>query len=147
GLLMSTTSPDPDGAGALTRPVVKNRYDELAMGDASNPGQPLLGLAASYYANQNLAGKPAGRETDAAVDFSWGASGSMNPLPYGLSPNNVSIRWTGLLNLAQSGHYSFLTQASDGTRLFIDGNLVIDSWSTHAGVQEARSETYQIPSG
>ena len=53
-LLLTTTGPDPDGAGSLARPVTQYRYDESAYGGAS-AGPALQGLAGSYFANANPA--------------------------------------------------------------------------------------------
>jgi YD repeat-containing protein len=124
-VLLSTTGPDPDGAGPLSRPVTSNRYDETQIGTASTPGAALEGLQASYYDNINLAGRAKVRQTDPNVDFNWGANGPA-ALP-GVS-DNFSVRWTGNLIVPTDGHYVFTTSTDDGTRLTIDKTQVIDNW-------------------
>jgi hypothetical protein len=44
--------------------------------------------------------------------------------------DTFSIRWTGKLDPEHSETYSFRTNTDDGVRLWIDGDLIIDDWST-----------------
>lgn len=123
-VLVSVTGPDPDGTGPLARPVSSNRYDEKAIGTSSTPGAALEGLQASYYDNPNLAGRPAARQTDTAVDFTWGSGG-----PSALTvTDNFSVRWTGNLIVGSAGAYTFSTVSDEGARLTIDGVQLINNW-------------------
>jgi hypothetical protein len=45
---------------------------------------------------------------------------------------NYSLRWTGQIIPEFSEPYTFYTLADDGVRLWIDGELLIDDWKTHA---------------
>ncbi len=131
--LISTTGPDPDVGGPLGRPTMTYRYDETAIGTAGSAGPALGGLQASYYDNINLAGRPKKRQNDATVDFNWGTGGPA-ALPGGT--DNFSIRWTGNLNITNTGTYTFSTVADDGTRLTVEGNnaipiYAIDDWNVH----------------
>ena len=127
-VLVSVTGPD-SGSG---RPVTRHRYDEIDIGDSSAAGAPLEGLAAAYYDNPNLAGQPSARETDPTITFYWG-DGSIQPLPYGIVRENMSVRWTGNLVLDREGDYSFAPYTSGRARLFIDGSLVVDMWGSESG--------------
>ncbi len=40
--------------------------------------------------------------------------------------------WEGLLTVAEAGSYDFALESDDGSRLFIDGYLVVDNSNTHA---------------
>lgn len=75
-----------------------------------------------YYTNANLAGAPAVRD-DVAVDFNWGLSA---PLP-GLPADNFSARWTRSLPF-DAGLYRFHLLVDDGARLWLDDQLLLDSW-------------------
>jgi autotransporter-associated beta strand protein len=44
---------------------------------------------------------------------------------------NVAARWTGWINIPTSGNVDFYTGSDDGSRLFIDGNLVVDNNGFH----------------
>jgi RHS repeat-associated protein len=121
---LSRTDPDPDGAGALTRPSSTFRYDETQIGTASTAGAAMQGLQGAYFTNQNLAGRPALLETDATVDYSWGTGG-----PTGLgASDHFSVRWSGDLNVASAGAYTFTTVSDEGTRLVVDGTVAVDHW-------------------
>jgi RHS repeat-associated protein len=131
-VLVSSTGPDPDGAGPLARPVTAYRYDETAIGTSSQAGPSQQGLQASYYANMTLTGRPAARQTDPNVSFNWGSGG---PSVLAGRSDVFSVRWSGDLNVATAGDYTFDTVANDGVRLTIDGGatttglLAIDDWS------------------
>ncbi len=53
------------------------------------------------------------------------------PAP-GVPAENYSIRWTGTVTAKQRGKYQLMTNADDGVRVFLDGQLVIDDFSDHA---------------
>jgi PA14 domain len=44
---------------------------------------------------------------------------------------NYSVRWTGQIESPHSEMYTFYTRADDGVRLWINGHLLIDDWTTH----------------
>lgn len=52
-------------------------------------------------------------------------------LPTGRRDNNYAIRYSGLLRIAQTGTYTFRTTSDDGSRIWIDGELVIDNDGIH----------------
>jgi RHS repeat-associated protein len=130
-VLVSTTGPDSDGAGPLARPVVTNRYDETTIGTSTTAGAALTGLQGSYYANPNLAGRPAKRQNDAQIDFDWGSGG---PAALGGQSDNFSARWVGNLAVPTIGVYTFSTIADNGTRVTLAGFQAIDNWKTQSVV-------------
>jgi beta-glucosidase len=86
------------------------------------------GLRAEYFANQDLQGEPAVVRTDAAVNFNW-VGGTPDPkIPH----DHFSARWTGKLVPAVSGEYKIGAASDDGSRVFLDGKLLIDNWRDHA---------------
>ena len=128
--LTKSSGPDPDGdAGPQLRPETLYRYDETMAGSGSAAGASLTGLRAAYFATADLSGRPAKVQTDATVDFStsvWGAGG-----PAALAPrvDDFSVRWSGVLEISTSGAYVLATDADDGTRLTIDGQVAVDNWT------------------
>ncbi len=86
------------------------------------------GFTATYYKGKDFE-TPVRTETDSAVNFEW-AGGS----PEGLPEDGFSIRWTGKIDIPQSGTYHFYTAADDGVRLWVNGKRIIDDWNAH-GVQ------------
>ena len=58
---------------------------------------------------------------------------------------NYSLRWTGKIVPDFSETYTFYSVADDGTRLWIDGKLLIDDWTTHA--PEERQGKIELKAG
>jgi hypothetical protein len=63
---------------------------------------------------------------DSMVDFDWGAD---SPEPGVVNPDNFTVRWTGTIEVPSSEAYTFYTQADDGVKLWVNNELVIDTWT------------------
>ncbi len=98
----------------------------------STDGSPSTGtgLAGSYFNNTSLSGSPVLQRVE-RVNFSW--SGSPGP---GINSDQFSARWTGQIEATATGNFQFQTRSNDGVRLWINGNLVIDNWASHATVND-----------
>ena len=81
------------------------------------------GLAATYFDNADLTGIVESR-TDPAVDFNWGAGSPDPAIGYGA----FSARWTGQVLPPTTETYTFYTTASDGVRLWVNNQLLVDNW-------------------
>lgn len=77
-----------------------------------------------YYGNIDLAGVPVFVRTDNQINFDWWTTG---PAGAAVPVDNFSVRWQGNFNFDE-GTYTFTTISSDGVRLYIDGNIVLDRW-------------------
>jgi len=64
---------------------------------------------------------------DCVIDFDW----EMGPPGGDVPADDFSVRWEGELEIEADGLYTFELSSDDGSRLFIDGRLVIDHWSDH----------------
>lgn len=121
---------------------------------AQTPGATFTGdgWLASYWNNRTLSGAPTVTRVDADVNFNWGVG---SPAPE-IAVDNFSVRWTRTLAVTQPGSYRFTLNSDDGSRLFIDGELVINAWYDHgpartfsatrtlsAGSHEVRIEYYE----
>lgn len=81
------------------------------------------GLQAAYFSNLNLQGEPKNR-IDETINFE-----PTNQAPDAFPPTTpVSIRWKGKLHPPVSGKYTLGFLAKDGSRLLLDGKMLIDSW-------------------
>lgn len=85
------------------------------------------GLKAEYYNNIDFNGSPIVTKIDENVNFDWG-DGS----PAGVNTDNFSARWTGKLIAQETGSFDLAILSDDGSRLFINGNLLVDNWGDHA---------------
>ena len=92
------------------------------------PGYAGHGLLGEYFAGTERAGAPKLVRVDATVDFHWELAA---PAP-GLPEDRFSARWTGKLTPPKSGVYALALRSDDGSRLYIDGKLVVDDWGDHA---------------
>jgi beta-glucosidase len=85
------------------------------------------GLQAEYFDNQNLDGAPALQRVDAHVNFDWGEGSFAQGHPV----DHFSARWTGYYAPRKTGDYTFYVSTDDGARLFVDGEQVINDWTSH----------------
>jgi hypothetical protein len=77
-----------------------------------------------YYANKDLSGTPALVKNDKQIDKTLGLR---SPDDDYLPRDNFSIRWTRTLAFS-SKTYRFTLDITDGGRLYIDDELVINEW-------------------
>lgn len=89
-------------------------------------GQMLTGLKAAYYDNMEFAGEPVVVQVDTIIDFSW--HNEPHPDMEGIH-EHFSVRWTGQLTADQDGLYALSISSDDGSRLYVDGELLINNWS------------------
>lgn len=99
------------------------------------------GLRAEYFTNMKLEGKPSYIRIDSAVDFNWAGN---SPAP-GIPGDHFSVRWTGRFKAPASGDYVFNLTSDDGSRMYVNGKLVIDNWGPHSPVE--RSYTISLTKG
>ena len=86
------------------------------------------GLRGEYFANKDLSGTPAFTRVDPAVDFNW-TDGPGEGLA--TDNQNYSVRWTGVLVAPATADYELGTFSDDGSRLFVNGELLAGEWSEH----------------
>lgn len=78
---------------------------------------------ARYYNNKNLSGDPVVRRSESSLDHDWGDGSPHDQV----NADNFSAKWTRTLYFAP-GTYRFVATTDDGMRVYVDDNLVIDSW-------------------
>lgn len=120
----STNTPTPT---PTEQPVAipTTRDDALARPTPPAPG-PVQGWLGTYWDNSALFGAPAFIRQDAEVDFDWGWS-SPESITTQLPPDSFGVRWVRTVDFAP-GRYRFTIEVTDGARLFIDEQVVIDAW-------------------
>jgi beta-glucosidase len=101
------------------------------------------GIRAEFWNNKNLEGKSVGTKIDKSVNFSWGFEES--PME-GVNDDKFSARWTGKLKSPGTGQYEVGVKADNGVKLYIDGNLVINSWTDQAPGQ-FKTDYYEFEAG
>ncbi len=80
---------------------------------------------AEYFDNPNVEGEPMVVRNDQAIDFDWGTGAPAAGLP----ANNYSVRWSRQAQFDE-GDYLFKVEVEGGVRLWLDGRLLIDDWTS-----------------
>src|SRR5260370_29836674 len=83
-------------------------------------------MKAEYFSNIKLEGPPFLSRTDDTVDFDSVPSGISRELS-----QHYSVRWTGVLVPPETGDYLVGFMGRDGYRVWLDGDLVAEDWTTH----------------
>ncbi|WP_309888956.1 PA14 domain-containing protein [Archangium sp.] len=111
---------------------------------------PTRGLNADYYGNTTLSGTPTysavepGAATSYAFDYLWGTAAPNATTP----ADNFSTRWFGDLYTPVSppeeptkytGRYWFYTQSDQGIRVWVNGKLIINNWTSHTTMTDSGS--------
>jgi hypothetical protein len=106
--------------------------------------QPTLragnGLTAEYFANPSWDGWPVATFVDAQI-----STARMRERWNRVPPERFSVRWRGYLAVVRSGRYRFTTTSDDGSRLYIDDQLVVDNGGAHA--RATRAGEIDLPLG
>lgn len=85
------------------------------------------GLLGEYFSNATLSTEVLTR-LDPVIDFNWGG-GSPDP---SVPTDNFSARWIGKVVPRYSEVYTFVLNADDGVRLYINNNIspILDHWTS-----------------
>jgi glucose/arabinose dehydrogenase/RNase P/RNase MRP subunit p29 len=100
---------------------------------------------ADYFSNMTLSGTPAlSRCESAPVNYDWGGGGPGAPIPN----DKFSARWQGSFDFP-AGDTTFSVTADDGTRLYVDGQALIDKWidqsaTTYSATTTLTAGTHQV---
>jgi beta-glucosidase len=113
------------GNSSGTLPAVPSQYLTPSQGTGN-------GLTGQYFNNMNLSGTPVLTRADANIDSDFGGN---SPGP-GVNATGWSVKWTGTLTAPTTGRYTFSLTSDDGSRLFLNGQNVIDNWRDQAPTTE-----------
>lgn len=59
--------------------------------------------------------------------------------------DHFCVRWTGRIAIPKAGRYQFITESDDGSRVFIDGKLVVDNGGCH--IPEEKDGAVELSAG
>ncbi len=128
------TISDADLANLVAYVSQIGSQEASASGGSATPNTG-TGLAGSYFNDTTLSGAATLQRVE-QVNFSW--SGSPGA---GVNADQFSVRWTGQVEATATGTFQFQTRSNAGIRLWIDGNLVIDNWTSHSTINNASGDT------
>lgn len=87
----------------------------------------LSGLKGKYFTNKQSNGEPISR-IDSNINFDWNNKSVM--------PNfkgfDFSVIWDGYIDIKKATAYTFYLKSDDGSRLWIDDEMVINNWNVQA---------------
>ena len=86
------------------------------------------GWLARYYPELDFGGDPV-IQYDAKIDFDWLAEPPAEDIP----ADHYTVRWDTCLELPADDTVELRIGSDDGSRVFVDGEQVIDSWRDQAG--------------
>ena len=92
---------------------------------AMQDGEAAQGLRGEYFDNPTLSGAARLVRTDPVIDFAWTLTSAGPEIPL----DWYSVRWSGQLTVPVSGATRIGVVGSDGFRLYVDNQLVIDEWT------------------
>src|SRR2546421_9156246 len=82
------------------------------------------GIAVEFFNTPDFTGTPVHREIQPKSELSW-----FGQMPAGVNPQQFSLRATGRIFPRESGDYTFGLISIGRSRLFIDGQQVIEKWT------------------
>ena len=86
------------------------------------------GLQAEYFSDvTDLTGTPLVTRVDPQIDFNWNQD---VPAPT-INREMFSVRWIGEIEIPVTDTYTFTTRSNDGSRIYVDDQLVVNDWGTH----------------
>ncbi len=99
---------------------------------------PNAGFTAGYYSSPLIGTgvvggfdfglvTPAAVRSEATVDLANGAGTIPNPAIPGFNQDHNAELWTGILNIATGGSYTFFTSSDDGSLLYLDGEQLVQN--------------------
>ena len=100
--------------------VVASDYLSHTENNATHPG-----LKAAYFNNITLSGTPVLERIDPNIQFQWTL---FSPDP-SINYDFFSAQWTGNLIAPASGNFNIGIDGNDGYRLYLNNELIIDTWN------------------
>lgn len=79
--------------------------------------------SAEYFDNITLTAPAYVTRDDESINFDWG----WGPPAGGMPTNSFSVRWKGTFHFDE-GTYRFYTKVDDAVRVYVDDEVIIDSW-------------------
>jgi|GEM_PF-1588796 len=113
-------------------------FDSVSLSTEIGVPSSEFGFKGDYYQGTNFNNHVLTRR-DERIAFNWSGS----PPASGVTANDFSVRWTGRIVPIYSETYNFHTFTDDGVRLWVNGQLLINDWTSHPEREATGSITLQ----
>jgi len=123
------------GLGFVGSVVVLLAFSPLIGDLGGTVTAPWRGL---YYGNGKLEGE-ARERFDRTIEFDFGKDAPMR----GIGVDDFSIRWDTCLRLEEETKVRFELSSDDGSRLYVDGDKVVENWGDHGKETRGGSATLE----
>lgn len=116
-------------------PIIDSQYLQTV----DKNGKKVNGLTGHYFNNKTLEGEPDLVRIDPKVNFQWLRTESPTTTDVaqgllsrseGINDEAFSVRWTGQLLVPETGIYKLGVSGDDGYRLWVDGAIVVNNWTS-----------------
>lgn len=114
------------GEDILVAPVIEQTPLPVPVDWLVSEGAP--GLRAEYFPNTHLIGEPVLTTRTESIDYDWGTAAPAPQIP----TDYFSARYTGTITNRCDRPVLLGVTSDDGSRLYLDGELVIDRWQPQA---------------
>ncbi|PYJ97187.1 MAG: hypothetical protein DME23_16795, partial [Verrucomicrobia bacterium] len=121
-----------NGGGAVAKLLWSSPSQAKEIVPAGRFFPSAAGLEGTYFDNMDLT-NPMLTRNDSTIDFDWG-DGSPDPA---IGPDTFSVRWVGKIEPLYSETYTFYALTDDGFRLWVNNQLIIDSWIDQPPTEQA----------
>ncbi|UCE46744.1 MAG: hypothetical protein JSW47_14160, partial [Phycisphaerales bacterium] len=86
------------------------------------------GLKVTYFSNStDLHSAVQVARVDSNIDFNW----NQEPPAPTITREMFSARWRGEIEIPATDTYTFTTRSNDGSRIYVNDQLVVEDWGTH----------------
>lgn len=102
-------------------------------------GKQVPGLKGEYFSNLFAQDKPVVTRIDKTIDFNWTLYSPDKQLP----ADQYSVQWTGRLKSPGAGTYQIGLDGNDGYRLYINNQLIVDSWQKQSYHTKMANYTFE----
>jgi RHS repeat-associated protein len=117
------------GNGATTIRVMYKLNGEVVAQREVHPDRdvPQNGLRGDFYNNDNLTNFQT-TIFSSTINFDWSNPTTTSPDP-SVEAERFSVEWTGNVTATDTGDYTFATYSDGGVKLWVNDQLVIDTWT------------------
>lgn len=124
------------GSGAVSQETAPDELKPGLVAEFFNIGKPM-----EEFPTVAAERKPDLRRIDRQVAFEHTSA----TFPGTEMSDHFYVRWTGKIRIARDGKYTFFTESDDGSRLWIDGKILVDNGGLHA--MEEKSGEIELKAG